>query len=69
MAVPALSPQHSRWMAERTAGPLVKIVESLTSTDPARLATFRREYEATVADYFEDNTVRPVYLLTRATKV
>jgi hypothetical protein len=44
-------------MAERTAGPLVKLVEFLTSTDPARLLTFRREYEAIVADYFEDNTV------------
>ncbi|SRR5579871_1232625 len=69
MLVPALSPQHSRRMAERTAGPLVKLVEFLTSTDPARLLTFRREYEAIIADYFEDNTVRQDYLLTRATKV
>jgi SAM-dependent methyltransferase len=69
MLVPALSPQHSRRKAERTAGPLVKLVESLTSTDPARLVTFRGEYEAIVADYFEDNTVRQDYLLTRATKI
>ena len=69
MLVPALSPQHNRMMAERTAGPLVKLVESLTATDPARLAAFRREFEAIVADYFQDNTVRQDYLLTRATKI
>jgi SAM-dependent methyltransferase len=69
MLVPALSPQHSRRMAERTIGPMVKLVEFLTSTDPARLATFRREYEGIVADYFEDNFVRQGYLLTRATKI
>jgi SAM-dependent methyltransferase len=69
MLVPALSPQHSRRMAERAAGPLVKLVEFLTSTDPARLVSFRREYEAIVADYFEDNIVRQDYLLTRATKI
>jgi SAM-dependent methyltransferase len=69
MLVPALSPQHNRLRAERTAGPLVKLVDSLTATDPARLAAFRREYEAIVAEYFEDNTVRHDYLLTRATKI
>ena len=35
----------------------------------ARLAVFRREFEAIVADYFEDNAVRHDYLLTRATKI
>ena len=69
MLVPSLSPQHSRRNSERTAGPLVKLVELLTATDPDRLATFRRESEAMVAEYFEDNTVRQDYLLTRATKV
>ncbi len=69
MLVPALSPQHNRMMAERTGGPLVKLIESLTAADPARLAAFRREYDAIVADYFEDNTVRQDYLLTRATKI
>jgi SAM-dependent methyltransferase len=67
--VPALSPQHVRTAAERTAGPLVKLVESLGATDPARLAAFRREYEAIVADYLEENLVRQDYLLTRATKI
>lgn len=69
MLVPALSPQHSRRNSERAAGVLVKLVESLGATDPARLAALRREHEAIVAEYFEDNTVRQDYLLTRGTKV
>jgi SAM-dependent methyltransferase len=69
MVSPALSPQHHRTMFERTAGPFVTLVESLTKTDPARLAAFRREFDAIVTDYFEDNTVRQDYLLTRATKI
>jgi SAM-dependent methyltransferase len=69
MVIPALSPQHHRTIVERTGGPIIKLVESLTKTDPARLAAFRREFEAIVTDYFEDNTVRQDYLLTRATKI
>ncbi len=68
MRVPALSLQHNRTAMEKTAGPILKLVESLTATDPARLETYRREFEATVADYFEDNVVRQDYLITRATK-
>ena len=69
MRVPALSLQHNRSAIEKTAGPILKLVESLTATDPARLETYRREFEATVADYFEDNVVRQDYLITRATKI
>jgi SAM-dependent methyltransferase len=69
MAVPALSPQHFRRNVERAAGPLVKVVEMLSATDPARLAAFRREYEALIAEYYEANLVRQDYLLTRATKI
>ena len=68
MRVSALSPQHNRTAMEKTAGPILKLVESLTATDPARLETYRREFEATIADYFEDNVLRQDYLLTRATK-
>ena len=68
MRVPALSLQHNRTAMEKTAGPILKLVESLTASDPARLETFRREFEATVADYFEDNVLRQDYLITRATK-
>jgi len=69
MRVPALSLQHNRTVMEKTAGPILKIVESLSSTDPAKLETYRREFEATVADYFEDNFVRQDYLISRAMKI
>lgn len=68
MRVPALSPQHHRSFTERTAGPMVKLVESLAASDPAKLVTFRREYEALVAEYFEENMIRQDYLITRAKK-
>jgi SAM-dependent methyltransferase len=66
---PGLSPQHVRELAERTSGPLVNIVKSLSETDTLRLESLRREFEAVVADYLEDNVVRHDYLLTRAIKV
>jgi SAM-dependent methyltransferase len=69
MLFPALSVPNYRDHLERTAGPMLKLVESLQTSDPARLAQFRSEYEALVAPYFEDNVVRQDYLLTRAVKV
>ncbi len=69
MLFPALSVQNYRDQIERTAGPMLKVVESLSASDPARLGEFRREYEALAAPYFEDNVVRQDYLLTRAVKV
>lgn len=69
MLVPALSVPGYRDHIERTAGPMLKLVESLGASDPERLAQFRREYDALVAPYFEDNLVRQDYLLTRAVKV
>ncbi len=55
-------------MFERTAGPVIKLVESLRTADPAKLASFRTECEALAAEYFEDNVLRQGYLLTRAIK-
>src|SRR5437588_638062 len=69
MLFPALSVQNYRDHLERTAGPMLKLVESLLTSDPARLAQFRGEYDALIAPYFEDNVVRQDYLLTRAVKV
>lgn len=66
--VSALSLQHYRGMIERTAGPIVKLVESLGANDPAKLAEFRREYDTLTAEYFDDNLVRQDYLMTRAIK-
>jgi hypothetical protein len=47
---------------------MLKLVESLLTSDPARLTQFRGEYDALIAPYFED-VVRQDYLLTRAVKV
>jgi SAM-dependent methyltransferase len=66
--VPALSPQHFRLKIEQTAGPIIKLVETLSATDPAKLATFRREYDNVAAEYFQDNRVQQGYLMTRASK-
>jgi SAM-dependent methyltransferase len=68
MIVPALSPAHNREAVERTAGPIVKLVEMLSASDPEKLATFRREFDAITAEYFDGNCIRQGYLLTRATK-
>ena len=68
MTVPVLSPQHQRATAERI-GPMGKLVEMLSATDPAKLEAFRREYEAVVSDYIQDNVIQQHYLMTRATKV
>jgi hypothetical protein len=35
---------------------------------PGRLATFRREYDALVSKFFDENTVRLTYLLVRGIK-
>ena len=68
MVVPALSVQHQRDSLERNAGPVIKLVETLSASDPARLAAYRRECEALIAEYLADNTMRQGYLMTRATK-
>lgn len=69
MLVAALSPTHSRVMMERTAGPVIKLVEMLSSENPAHLAMFRKEYETLVSQYLEDNIIHQDYLMTRAIKV
>jgi SAM-dependent methyltransferase len=69
MLFPALSVQNYRDQIERTAGPMLKLVELLGTSDLARLAQFRREYDALIAPYFGDNVIRQDYLLTRAVKI
>jgi ubiquinone/menaquinone biosynthesis C-methylase UbiE len=69
MQVFALSPAHHRAVMEHSAGPVVRLVEELSSTAPEKLAEFRRRYEALTAEYFEENIIRQDYLITRATKV
>jgi SAM-dependent methyltransferase len=69
LLVPALSPHHYRATLERTAGPLIKMVELLGATDPDRLRAFRQEFDVLVAEYLQDNLVRQDYLLTRGKKI
>jgi len=69
MLVPALTLANYRDHIEHTAGPMLKLVEMLGASDPARLAQFRREYEALAAPYYADNIVRQDYLMTRAVKL
>ncbi len=69
MQVAALSPAHSRVMMERTAGPVIKLVEKLSHENPAHLDLFRREYETLVAQYLEANVIHQDYLMTRAIKI
>jgi 2-polyprenyl-3-methyl-5-hydroxy-6-metoxy-1,4-benzoquinol methylase len=68
MLFPALSVQHQREVVERTAGPIVKLVEMLSAADPAKLAQFRREHDAISAEYFEENCLHQGYLMARASK-
>jgi SAM-dependent methyltransferase len=68
MLTPALSPAHSRAMIERSAGPMIKLVEMLSKSDPAKLAQYRREYDALTTEYLKDNQVHQQFLMTRAVK-
>jgi SAM-dependent methyltransferase len=68
LTAPALSIPHYRDVTENTAGPVVKLVESLSTSDPAKLAQFRAAYDALTAQYFEQNSVHQDYLMTRGTK-
>lgn len=69
MLVPALSARHQRESFERSAGPVIKLVEMLSASDPGKLADYRRAADALIAEYFDENVMRQGYLLTRATKV
>jgi len=65
MKVPALSLGHFRLFMERSVGPIQKLVESLAG-EPAKLSSFRAEFDALASPYYTDNVVRQDYLLTRA---
>jgi SAM-dependent methyltransferase len=69
VSVPSLSPAHQRELSERASGQIHQLVASLSATDPARLAAYRREYEEIAAQYFDNNQMHHGYLMTRATKI
>jgi SAM-dependent methyltransferase len=67
LQLPALSTPHARRLFEETFGPTLLLVRTL-SNDPARLAQWRSEHDATAAEFFADGRLRFDYLLTRAIK-
>jgi SAM-dependent methyltransferase len=69
MLVPTLTPEHYVAEAEKSSPNISKLASKLAESDPAQLAEMRGAFTALAAEYFEDNTVRQDYLLTRATKV
>jgi hypothetical protein len=69
MQLQMLSPQHYRLFMETNFGPAKKLLEGLDKADPAKANALRRELEQLAAEYFENNTLRQDYLLTRAVKV
>jgi SAM-dependent methyltransferase len=69
MLVQALSAPHYRTFFERSAGPVIRLVEGLSTSDPTRLSEFRHEFEALIGEYLRENLLRQDYLLTRAMKV
>ena len=67
--VPALTPQHFRMVIEGSAGPIIKMIQALSASDPERLESYRTEFDAIVSQYMRDNQIKQGYLLTRARKV
>jgi SAM-dependent methyltransferase len=65
--MPMLSPAHGRVFLETNLGPVGRLVKALAS-DESKLAAYRRELEELMTLYFEDNSMRQDYLLTRAVK-
>jgi SAM-dependent methyltransferase len=68
MWLPALSVTHIRLFTEANAGPVSRLVDMMAG-EPDRLAQFRSEFDALVADYFHDNRLRQDYLMSRAVKL
>lgn len=64
---PALSPQHFRHFMETTVGPLTNLQQNWKD-DPAKLNEFRAEFEQLIAQFFDNNTVRQHFIMTRAVK-
>jgi hypothetical protein len=69
MMAPVLSPAHYRVQLEQGSGPVRRVVETLETTEPDRLASFRRTYDALLSTALEDNQLRLGFLMSRAVKI
>lgn len=67
MVAPALSPQHYRTTFEKTAAPIIKLIQVLQHDLP-RLVKFRAELDALISLYLKGNVLRQHFLMTRAIK-
>ena len=67
MVVPALSPEHVRKVMETTIGPFIRVVDSLRSA-PEKLEKLRSEVLELTREYWHQNRMRQVFLMSRATK-
>jgi ubiquinone/menaquinone biosynthesis C-methylase UbiE len=67
MVIPTLSPKHFRAYSERSAAPVIKVIEQLQSV-PQRMAQFRAEFEGLAGKYFSANRMHQSFLMTRAIK-
>jgi len=68
LRMPMISPAHGRLFLEANVGPFTRLVQALAS-DPAKLAAFRDELEELISVYFENNSMRQDFLMTRAVKL
>jgi len=69
MHIQTLSVQHYCLFMERSLGPAMRLLQMLDASEPAKSAEFRRELEELTRPYFEHNTLRQDFLLTRAIKI
>lgn len=67
MNFPALSPAHMRIFFEQNAGPVQRLVDAMADR-PQELAAFRKELDALIEIYFDNNSVRQDFLISRAIK-
>lgn len=68
MRLHGLSPAHIRIFAETNIGPVKKLIASLEES-PQTLETFREELESLINRFFEGNSMRQDFLMTRAVKL
>ena len=64
-----LSTSHQRLAMEASVGPIMRVVKTLSASDPEKLAAFRAEFDSLLSQYFDDNRLRQDYLMTRAIKL
>jgi hypothetical protein len=69
MRFQTLSPAHYREFMEANFGPATRLLQMLDASEPDKAQALRRELEELAGQYFEDNTIRQDFLLTRATKL